>query len=185
MKNIMNKKILSILIIVVFVVVFSVLNKKEGFYFGKSSGSFEECVKAGNAVMESYPRQCRDGKSGELFVENIGNELEKVDLIRLDNPRPNQKIESPLLVKGSAMGNWFFEGDFPIILTNWDGLIIAEGFATAKGEWMTKDFVEFEGVVEFENPDISVSNKGTLILQKDNPSDISELDDALEIPVVF
>lgn len=33
--------------------------------------SFEECVAAGNAVMESYPRQCRAG--GETFVEQINN----------------------------------------------------------------------------------------------------------------
>jgi len=31
--------------------------------------SFEECVAAGNPVMESYPRQCR--ANGQLFVEEI------------------------------------------------------------------------------------------------------------------
>lgn len=34
--------------------------------------SFEECAAAGNAVMESYPRQCRT-KDGRLFVEEIPN----------------------------------------------------------------------------------------------------------------
>ena len=33
-------------------------------------GNFEECVEAGNPVMESYPRQCRSAE-GELFVESI------------------------------------------------------------------------------------------------------------------
>ncbi len=32
--------------------------------------SFEECVAAGNPVMESYPRQCRSA-DGKLFVEKI------------------------------------------------------------------------------------------------------------------
>lgn len=32
--------------------------------------SFEECVEAGNPVMESYPRQCRTAE-GQLFVEEI------------------------------------------------------------------------------------------------------------------
>ena len=32
--------------------------------------NFEECVEAGNAVMESYPRQCRT-EDGKLFVEEI------------------------------------------------------------------------------------------------------------------
>ena len=62
-------------------------------------------------------------------------------------------------------------------------MIIAEGYATAKGEWMTEEFVEFEGVLEFEKPEYK--NNGTLILRKDNPSDLLELDDALEVPVFF
>ena len=33
--------------------------------------SFEECAAAGNPVMESYPRQCRDPLSGKTFVEDI------------------------------------------------------------------------------------------------------------------
>jgi len=144
--------------------------------------SFEECVAAGNPVMESYPRQCRTS-DGVLFVENIGNELEKMDLIRIDYPRPNQKIESPLLIEGEARGYWFFEGDFPVILTDWDGLIIAQGFATAKSEWMTEDFVQFEAILEFEKPEYG--EKGTLILQKDNASGLPEHDDALEIPIIF
>lgn len=32
--------------------------------------SFQECVAKGYAVMESYPRQCRDS-SGTVFIENI------------------------------------------------------------------------------------------------------------------
>ncbi len=45
--------------------------------------NFEECLGAGNPVMESYPRQCRSGD--KTFVEEIGNVLEKADLINLDN----------------------------------------------------------------------------------------------------
>lgn len=33
--------------------------------------SFDDCVLAGNLVMESYPRQCRDATTGKLFVEEI------------------------------------------------------------------------------------------------------------------
>lgn len=143
--------------------------------------SFGDCVSAGYPVMESYPRQCR--ADGEVYVENIGNELEKIDLIRISHPRPNQAIESPLIVEGEAVGNWFFEGDFPVVLTDWDGLIIAEGYAAAQGEWMTDEFVSFRGELEFTKPD--VYDYGTLILQKDNPSGLPEHDDALEIPVLF
>ncbi|MDP2910273.1 MAG: Gmad2 immunoglobulin-like domain-containing protein [bacterium] len=185
------KKIYFLLIIIflgigALIVVYSVIRgpKEPGEEICRdcSVESFEECVTAGNAIMESYPRQCRTA-SGETFTEDIGNELEKMDLIRLDYPRPNQEIESPLVVQGEARGYWFFEASFPIVLTDWDGLIIAQGIAQARGEWMTEDFVQFESTLEFEKPEYS--NKGTLILRKDNPSGLPEYDDALEIPMIF
>ncbi|MBL7156054.1 MAG: hypothetical protein ISS87_00420 [Candidatus Pacebacteria bacterium] len=144
--------------------------------------SFEECASAGYPVMESYPQKCKvpDGKT---FTQYIGNELEKADLIRIDTPRPNQTISSPVIVKGQARGFWFFEGDFPVVLVDWDGLIIAQGIAQAKDEWMTEGFVSFEAKLEFKNP--TYKNNGTLILQKDNPSGLPENDDALEIPLFF
>lgn len=143
---------------------------------------FHSCINAGNPAMESYPRQCRDSE-GNLYVENIGNELEKQDLIRLDYPRPNAKISSPLIISGEARGPWFFEGDFPVVLTDWDGLIIAEGYATAEGEWMTEKFVPFTAELKFKKPEYK--DNGSLILQKDNPSGLVSLDDSLEIPIYF
>ncbi|PIR66485.1 MAG: hypothetical protein COU51_03645, partial [Parcubacteria group bacterium CG10_big_fil_rev_8_21_14_0_10_36_14] len=103
--------------------------------------------------------------------------------IILYNFTENQKIESPLTIKGRARGTWFFEESFPIILVNWDGLIIAQSYATAKTEWMTEDYVEFEGKIEFQKP--GVYDRGALILQKDNPSGLSEYDDALEISIEY
>lgn len=35
--------------------------------------NFQECVTAGNPVMESFPRQCRS-RAGELFVEEVSQE---------------------------------------------------------------------------------------------------------------
>lgn len=145
--------------------------------------NFEECVATGNPVMESYPRQCRYGT--ETFTEGIGNELEKNDLIRLTNPRPNQIIQSPVIITGEARGTWFFEASFPVVLVNWDGLIIAQGIAQAKSDWMTTEFVPFEATLTFDVDKNAYSNRGSLILRKDNPSGLPEHDDALEIPVIL
>ncbi|MFC1733314.1 Gmad2 immunoglobulin-like domain-containing protein [candidate division KSB1 bacterium] len=149
---------------------------------GKVITNFEECIAAGNPAMESYPRQCNDAKWGH-FVEFIGNELEKNDMIHISFPRPNGEISSPLTIVGEARGYWFFEGDFPIVLTDSAGDIIAEHYATAQGEWMTEDFVSFTSTIEFEMP--AYGGRGALILKKDNPSGLSENDDSLEIPVLF
>jgi len=145
--------------------------------------SFEECVATGSPVMESYPRQCRYGN--QTFVENVGNELEKTDLIHLNTPRPNQVITSPLVVTGGARGTWFFEASFPVVLVDWDGRIIAQGVAQAKSDWMTTDFVPFEATVTFTVDENVYSRRGALILRKDNPSGLPEHNDALEVPIMF
>jgi len=114
----------------------------------------------------------------------------KADKIVLTSPAAGALLgESPLLLKGQARGNWFFEASFPVTLVNWDGLIIAQGVAMAEGDWMTTDFVPFTASLKFVNPykpaDQEIMKRGSLILKKDNPSGLPEKDDALEIPVRF
>jgi hypothetical protein len=115
--------------------------------------------------------------------EYVGNAVEKESLIVLDSPQPNDVIESPLTIMGKARGPWYFEASFPIVLTDSDGLIIAEGHAEAQGEWMTEEFVPFKATLNFTKP--AGKNTGSLILKKDNPSGLPEHDDALEIPIIF
>ncbi len=143
--------------------------------------NFESCA-AQYPVLESYPEQCNT-PDGKHFVRDVGNELEKMDLIRINTPRPGMKVESPLTIAGDARGTWFFEASFPVILTDWDGKIIAEGHAEAQSDWMTENFVPFTATLTFTKP--SYGERGTLILKKDNPSGLPEHDDALEIPVTF
>ena len=142
---------------------------------------FDDCVKAGYPVMESYPRQCKT-PDGKTFTEDIGNELEKLDLIKTTNPRPNQTIENPLSIKGEARGLWFFEASFPIKLYDGKGNLLGTAIAQAQGDWMTENFVQFRANLEFS---FSTTQKGVLVLEKDNPSGLSENADELRIPVVF
>ncbi|MFH2218547.1 MAG: Gmad2 immunoglobulin-like domain-containing protein [Pseudomonadota bacterium] len=107
----------------------------------------------------------------------------KSELIYLESPLPGARVASPLEIRGRARGFWFFDGDFPIVLTDANGKVIAKHFCIAKGEWMTREFVRFEGSVEFEKP--GSGEKGTLILLKDNPTGLPDFDDALVIPVFF
>jgi hypothetical protein len=143
--------------------------------------SFEDCVAAGNPVMESYPRQCAAG--GQTFVEDIGNELEMADVVQITNPRPNQTVSSPLTITGQARGTYFFEANFPVRLETETGEELVQHYAQAEGEWMTEDFVPFSATLEFSLPP-GVS-RGNLILEKANPSGLPEHDATLQIPVTF
>lgn len=102
--------------------------------------------------------------------------------IKVESPFPNQTIESPFLIKGEARGTWFFEASFPVELVGENGGIILETFAQAKEDWMTENFVPFEATLRFESGE---NQKGTLILQKDNPSGLPQNDDKIEIPILF
>ncbi len=146
----------------------------------KSANSFAECVNLSGVVMESYPRRCNF--NGQTFVENIGNEMERLDLIRIAYPRPNASVKNSFTITGEARGYWFFEASFPVEILDANGNRIFMGFATAQGEWMTEDFVPFVSEVSFPNPS---TKTGTLILHKDNPSGLPENEDSLIVPISF
>ncbi len=154
------------------------------FYFFPPEGktpeitTFEECA-AKYPVMESYPEQCVT-PGGAHFTRDIGNELEKTDLIRITSPRPGETITNPLVVTGEARGYWFFEASFPVVLLDAEGNEIASGPAQAQSEWMTEEFVPFKAELTFTN---ETAGKGTLVLKKDNPSGLPENEDALRVPV--
>ncbi len=103
--------------------------------------------------------------------------------IYIDTPLEGEAITSPLIVKGRAPGNWFFEANAGLTLTDWDGLIIAESYIMADGEWMTTDYVPFSGTLTFTKP--GYGERGTIIFQKDNPSGEVQFDDAAEMTIKF
>ena len=105
------------------------------------------------------------------------------EFIVVESPEPDAVISSPLKVRGRARGTWFFEGDFPLVLKDHKGRVITQGFVTARGQWMTKEFVPFEGTLTFKKP--VAGTRGILVFKKDNPSDRPELDDSVELPVYF
>lgn len=104
--------------------------------------------------------------------------------IIVSEPDPGELVTSPLRISGQATGLWYFEAEAPVVLENDGGKVIAEGFVMAQGDWMTEEFVPFEGELEFDVVgDIGYS--GTLILKNGNPSENRENDKSVEIPVRF
>ncbi len=146
-----------------------------------SINSFDDCVDAGYPVQESYPERCAtpDGKS---FTRDIGNVLEKVDLIEVTSLQPGVEVSSPLTITGQARGNWYFEAEFLAKIYDANEKLLGETIVRATGDWMTQDFVPFNATLEFTK---STTSSGNLILEKSNPSGLAEHDDSLRIPVKF
>jgi hypothetical protein len=124
-----------------------------------------------------------EAPAGNPETQNSGNAAEKAGLIVLETPRPGEVITSPLLVKGRARGNWYFEASFPVVLLAGDGSVLAEHYASAEGDWMTENFVPFSSTLSFTVP--PNTKGGTLILKRDNPSGLPENEDQLVVPVSF
>jgi len=143
--------------------------------------TFDECVDAGYPVLESYPRQCLVS-GGDSFIEDINDQEKKDDLIRLFSPQINEIIAGPFILRGEARGFWFFEADFPVLIIDGLGNILAQLPAMAEDNWMTTDFVPFSAEVEFLPPE---TKNGWIILKRSNPSDLPENDDELRIPIKF
>jgi hypothetical protein len=132
-----------------------------------------------------------------MFLQfNKKPEVKEVDVnenIRLNTPKPNDVISSPLFITGEARGTWFFEGQFPVELripSKPPQAVVATGIAHAQGEWTTENFVPFTATLTFDNPtdfDEVLNPEHSLILElrKDNPSGLPQNDDSLDIPVIL
>ena len=126
---------------------------------------------------------CSDGS----YVARSGSSCEftpcpKEKLITVEMPMAYEKIYSPVTIKGMARGSWFFEASFPIKLYDAKNNLLVQHYATAKGEWMTENFVPFESSLEFS---IAKEQQGTLVLEKDNPSGLPENMNEIRIPVTL
>jgi hypothetical protein len=108
---------------------------------------------------------------------NTGN-----DLIKVEVPLFNQEIQSPYKVLGQARGTWYFEATFPVKLLDENGNIISQTYAQAQGDWMTDNFVPFESTLTFS---VARDQKGTLVLEKDNPSGMPQNSAEIRIPVMI
>ncbi len=141
--------------------------------------SYEECVAAGFPIMESFPEQCN--ANGQSFTRDVGNTVEMMDIIRLTTPSAGDTVTSPITLTGEARGTYYFEASFPVDIEDTDGNVIGQGYVTATEDWMTEEFVPFEGTLEFEAP--TGATMVYLVAKKDNPSGLPENDAELRIPL--
>lgn len=117
------------------------------------------------------------------FFEEAEERRPLSDLIKVNQPLPNDDIDSPVKIEGKARGQWYFEGDFPVELQDKDYNTIATGIAQAQGQWMTTNFVPFQLTLEYEDaPD---DERGYLVFQRSNASGRAAQDRAYRLPVLF
>jgi len=142
---------------------------------------FGSCAAAGHVIMESYPPQC--AADGKTYTQDIGDELNKADQVKLTNLPANTTVKSPLEIEGQAKGPWFSEASLPVKLVDDKGNPLAEAIAQAQADSMTSDFVPFKVSLTFNLP-VGVT-KGNLVFEKDNPSGDAANAESFRLPVKF
>jgi len=127
-------------------------------------------IKHGNPSVPMPSWSCQDDNTKK----------ENTDLIKVTKPERNAVVTSPLKIEGEARGTWFFEGSFPVKLLDEKGQLVAQGIATAKDEWMTEDFVPFTAELNYT---LATAQFGTLVLMRDNPSDLPQNSQEITLPL--
>jgi glucose/arabinose dehydrogenase len=123
-----------------------------------------------------------DDKAGVIYRLAWKGDNSPEELIRVESPKKNEIVKSPLVIRGEARGKWFFEASFPVKLLDGDGTLLAGGVAEAEAEWMTENLVPFRAELSFASPR---GGRGKIVLMRDNPSGLPDGDQSLEIEVRF
>ena len=148
-----------------------------------------ECSLASGDKLSRYGKVRED--DAKIFKHALqsfyffGKRDKRVDinqLIRIESPKPDEKITSPVTIKGKARGYWFYEGSFPVQLKNNNLKVLLQKSIQAEGDWMTKGWVPFEMTVEYDQPS---AQNGSIVFQKSNPSGLAENDRQFSLPVAF
>ncbi|MBX3429353.1 MAG: hypothetical protein KF779_07215 [Hyphomonadaceae bacterium] len=99
----------------------------------------------------------------------------------IETPASGARVTSPLVVEGTATGDWYFEAQFPAKLVGADGAVIAEAPAMAQSDWMTEAPVQYRATFTFA---VTEETPATLVLEEDMPAD-NAAPREVTIPVVL
>lgn len=131
-------------------------------------------------VEQDQTRENVDLMDWRDFPEKI--KVEEKEEINLVSPKPYERVELPIKIKGGAKGTWFFEASFPLKLVNQRGNVIISSYVMTDEEWMREDFISFE--TEMTSDQIAGgASPYYLVLEKANPSGLPENADELSIPI--
>jgi hypothetical protein len=105
------------------------------------------------------------------------------------SPLPGAKVTSPLVVEGTVINNFMFEGSFPVeVAVGSEVLDVAPGEQQAPDNWTNPGPVKFKATLEFT---VTEEKQAVLILKEDMPKPKSPDSDepgparTLRIPVTL
>lgn len=133
-------------------------------------------------IQQTYSNRCMAEKAGvEKIIEGECKKNPQ-EYIKVPAIKAGDVIASPLVIKAEAVGTWFFEGSFPITVTDNKGVNLGTGLAKAESDWMVEKFVPFTAKITFKK---TTAVEGFVVFKNDNPSGDPKMSMELKIPVRF
>jgi hypothetical protein len=162
--------------IVIFIIIFVILGGVIFWFYQKNSSAPTVCTQdtklcSDGSYVSRVPPDCN-------FAPCPGEE----EGILVSSPKRNEKIKSPLKIEGEARGYWFFEAEFIAELYDANDNFLGRAILMAKEDWMTENFVPFEGELNFVE---SATSLGTLKFLSANPSGLPENQRIFNLPIEF
>jgi len=143
--------------------------------------TFEDCLNAGQLVVNTIPRECHT-KKGEIYIEE-DNHVALLDTIEVTEPKPYALVSSPFKVEGKAKGVWYGNNRLTVKLVDENNNPIVEKSMFALGNVTRDAMIAFTGAINFQVPATVV--RGKLLIQKVNIEDLGVKNGPLVIPVKF
>lgn len=109
--------------------------------------------------------------------------------VKVTSPTVGERVSSPIVIEGTAINTFFFEGVFPVELVA-NGVVIARAQAQQSGDknWTYPGPVDFKAELVF---DVATVTDAELVLSEDMPAPISPDSDvagpasAMKLPVIL
>lgn len=143
--------------------------------------TFQDCVIAGNLVVDTRPRECHT-KTGQLYIEQ-DNHVSLKDYIQVTDPQPYAYVTTPFKVAGQAKGIWYGNKRLNVKLVDPNMHVIAEKTVFALSDTSRNTMVPFVAAVDFNLP--AGLTSGLLLIEKTSGVDIPDKNGPLIIPVSF
>ncbi len=140
-----------------------------------------QCIKAPCLpIKQTFANRCEAQKLNVLNI--IDGACADAREVSIAAPVQEAFVQSPVVITGRAVGNWFFEGVFLAQITDAKGGVLGQGQMKAKTDWTVASLVDFSGTVTFNK---STTPTGFIVLRNDNPSGLPENAKVFTWPVQF
>jgi hypothetical protein len=131
-------------------------------------------------VYSESPKQVVISDDIVVVETNGGDDIKEEAEVILISPQANEVVRNQDVITGQARGNWFFEATFPLLIKDASGEVLATGFVETQDDWMTSEWVAFQGTLNFN---VATSTFGELVFKKNNPSALPEYEAQTSYPV--